>query len=90
MRLPRSKRYHAWEGTTPIVDVVPMITTSPCAVMGSILVAVLIGCYVVIFAAIAVRDGNPGLALQYGAFLVACGLALVAAYVFRRWRRHNG
>jgi len=80
MQLPRGKRYHDWEATTPIVDVV---------VQFLVVVAVFIGCYAVLFAAMAVRDGNYDQLLGYGAFLAAGALAVGAGYVFRHWRRHN-
>ncbi len=78
--LRHGKSYHAWRSSTPLLDAVVLVME---------VMAFLISGYALLFTAFAIRDGNFGLALRYGLFVLVCGVAVGGAHVYRRWRRHH-
>ena len=70
--------YYERASTTPVLDAIGTIIG---------VASVVIGGYAALFMAIAIRDGNTGLAIKNGWFILAVALANGALSLARRWRR---
>jgi hypothetical protein len=82
MHLPweRTRGYHEWESTTPVLDALG-------AVVG--MISVVVGGHAALALWFALRDGDHAAAMQSGLFFVAIGVANAFVDVLRRWRRHH-
>lgn len=80
VRIAHRKSYHAWPGSTPLMDVVRVLVAAA---------SVMVAGYALIFMALAVRDGNGSLAARYGLFLAGILVINGLVEVLRRWRRHH-
>ena len=80
-RWVRTRSYHDWPSTTPVVDAI-----------GSIIgvMSVVIGGHAAVFLAVAIRDDDHESAVVN--LLLFAGIALANAVVdgLRLWRRHHG
>jgi hypothetical protein len=77
----RTRSYHEWESTTPVVDAIG-------AIVG--VMSVVIGGHAVVFLAVAIRDDDEESVVIN--LLLLAGIALANAVVdgLRHWRRHHG
>jgi hypothetical protein len=82
MRIPweRSRGYHEWESTTPVVDALGAVVAA---------ISVVIGGHAGLSLWFALRDGDDAAAVESGLFFVAIGLANGFVDLLRRWRRHH-
>jgi hypothetical protein len=77
----RSRSYHEWPSSTPVIDAVRTIVA---------FASLVIGAYAALFLAFAVMDGDREAAAQNVLFFVAIGLANGLMDGLRHWRRHHG
>ena len=77
----RSRSYHEWPSTTPVVDAVRSIVGA---------MSVMIGGHAAVFLAVAVRDGDEWAATVN--CLLFAGIVIANAMLdgLRHWRRHHG
>ncbi len=72
--------YYERASTTPLLDAAGTIIG---------VASVVIGGYAALFMAIAIRDGNGGLAFKNSLFIVGVAVANGALSLARRWRRRR-
>jgi hypothetical protein len=82
MRLPfeRTRGYHEWESTTPVLDAI-------AAVVG--MISIVIGGYAALALWFSLRDGEASSIAVSVLFFVAIGAANGVVDLLRRWRRHH-
>ena len=72
--------YHAWQSSTPVIDVIRTLVA---------FVSVVIGSYAGLFLLLAVGAGKWDVAADNALFFVFIAVANAAIDAARRWRRHH-
>jgi hypothetical protein len=76
-----SASYHAWRGSTPVMDVVATVVA---------FASVVVGTHAGLFLMFALHHGDAETATKNALFFVGIAVANGSVDVVRHWRRHHG